>query len=141
MAYYRQIYQTFWTDTKVDDEFTPEDKYFYLYLLTNPHTNLCGCYEISIKQMVRETGYNDDTILRLLKRFANEHFVISYCTATSEILLLNWSKYNWSKSIDTLKGVAKEAQYIKCEAFKKEVFRMIECKKNDTPYRGSIDPL
>ena len=58
MAFYRNISINFWTDSKIDDDFTPEDKYFYLYLLTNPHTNICGCYEISMKQMERETGYN-----------------------------------------------------------------------------------
>ena len=51
MASYRSVYTTFWTDTKVSDDFTPEDKYFMLYCLTNNYTNLCGCYEISIKQM------------------------------------------------------------------------------------------
>ena len=66
MATFRSIHLTFWTDSKVDDDFTPEDKYFYLYLLTNPHTNLCGCYEISTKQMIRETGYNEDTVKALL---------------------------------------------------------------------------
>ena len=43
MAVFRTISNSFWTDSKVDDTFTPEDKYFYLYLLTNPHTNICGC--------------------------------------------------------------------------------------------------
>ena len=51
MALYRTIQISFWTDTKIVDDFTPEDKYFYLYLFTNPHTNLSGCYEISKNQM------------------------------------------------------------------------------------------
>ena len=51
MAIYRNVRLSFWTDNKVIDEFTPEDKYFYLYLLTNPQTNLCGCYETSYKSM------------------------------------------------------------------------------------------
>ena len=62
MAIYRNISMSFWTDTKIIDEFTPEDKYFYLYLFTNPHTNLAGCYEISMKQIVTETGYSKETI-------------------------------------------------------------------------------
>lgn len=41
MAIYRNIHTTFWTDTKIADEFTPEDKYFVLYCLTNSYTNLC----------------------------------------------------------------------------------------------------
>lgn len=41
MAVYRNINIGFWTDTKVADDFTPEDKYFMLYCLTNNYTNLC----------------------------------------------------------------------------------------------------
>ena len=40
MAIYRNVQLSFWTDNKVEDDFTPEDKYFYLYLLTNPQTGL-----------------------------------------------------------------------------------------------------
>ena len=68
MASYRNISMDFWTDSKVVDDFTPEDRYIYLYCMTNPHTNLCGCYEVSIKQIANETGYNNDTVERLLKR-------------------------------------------------------------------------
>lgn len=60
MASYRNISMDFWTDSKVVDDFTPEDRYIYLYCMTNPHTNLCGCYEVSIKQIANETGYNND---------------------------------------------------------------------------------
>ena len=40
MAVYRSVHLSFWTDNKVEDDFTPEDKYFYIYLLTNPQTNI-----------------------------------------------------------------------------------------------------
>ena len=118
MAVYRNIQISFWTDNKVEDNFTPEDKYFYLYLLTNPQTNICGCYEVSYKQMCSQTGYNEDTINRLLDRFENEHKMIKYSKDTKEILILNWHKYNWSSSKTTIKGVLKVAQYIKCKSFK-----------------------
>ena len=62
MAIYRSIRMTFWTDTKIAEDFTPEDRYFYLYLMTNPHTNLPGCYEISIKQMSKDLGYEVETV-------------------------------------------------------------------------------
>ena len=66
MANYRNISMAFWTDSKIVDDFTPEDRYIYLYCMTNPHTNLCGCYEVSIKQIANETGYNTDSVERLL---------------------------------------------------------------------------
>lgn len=110
MALYRNISLSFWTDSKVDDDFTPEDKYFYLYLLTNPHTNICGCYEIGMKQMCRETGYNEDTILRLLKRMETVHGVIRYSANTKEVLIPNWGRYNWSnpKVKVSVKSAAKD---------------------------------
>ena len=51
MAIYRSIYLSFWDDPKIADSFTPEDKLFMLYCLTNSHTNIIGCYEISVRQM------------------------------------------------------------------------------------------
>lgn len=141
MAIYRNVQLSFWTDNKVEDEFTPEDKYFYLYLLTNPQTNICGCYEVSYSQMTNQTGYNRETVNRLLDRFENVHRMIRYCKETKEILILNWYKYNWSKSKDTMKGVLKVAEHIKCETFRNYVFDIVSCIENNTPIRGSIDPL
>ena len=127
MAYYRQIYTTFWTDSKVTDDFTPEDKYFYLYLLTNSRTNLCGCYEISKKQICNDTGYNTDTVTRLLERLEKVHEVILYSEKTKEILLLNWHKYNWSRSDKLLKGVANEIKQIKSPAFRNKMVEILNC--------------
>lgn len=105
----------------MDDDFTPEDKYFYLYLLTNPHTNICGCYEISMKQMVRETGYNEDTVKRLLHRMEYTHGVIQYDPETKEVFVPKWGKYNWFNSKDTMTGVAKAVSCIKSEQFKQTI--------------------
>lgn len=118
MAIYRSIQMTFWTDSKVVDDFTPEDKYFYLYLMTNPHTNLAGCYEISISQVAYETGYNKESIERLLKRMDEVHNVIKYSKQTKEVLLLNWSKYNWTKSKDFQKPLVLEIESVKNLDFK-----------------------
>ena len=126
MAVYRTVHLSFWTDPKVDDEFTPEDKYFYLYLLTNPHTNICGCYELSEKQCSRETGYNTETISRLLDRFQKVHDVIRYDSKTKEVLILNWHKYNWTTSDKLMKSVSETAAYIKSEHFKAYIENLIE---------------
>ena len=136
MAIYRNLQLSFWTDNKIEDEFTPEDKFFYLYLLTNPQTNLCGCYEVSYSQMTRQTGYNKDTIIRLLERFESLHNVIKFDSKTKEILILHWYKYNWSKSEKVLSGVCNVAKYIKSDSFRKYVFETVESIKNDTLYIG-----
>lgn len=141
MAVYRSVHLSFWTDNKVEDDFTPEDKYFYIYLLTNPQTNICGCYEISYSQMTRNTGYNKDTIIRLLERFENVHKIIKFDKNTKEILILNWYKYNWSKSEKTLTGVENVAKHIKSEVFKKYVLDAVKCIRNDAPIMGYVYPI
>ena len=126
MAYYRQIYTTFWTDAKIADDFTPEDKYFYLYLLTNTHTNLCGCYEISKKQISMDTGYTVDVVSRLLERLCKVHGVIAYNEENKELFLVNWHKYNWSKSEKLLKGVANEYDNIKTAGYQMRMCMLLE---------------
>ncbi len=134
MALYRQIYIKFWNDdAKVADEFTPEDKYFYLYLLTNPHTNLCGCYELSFKAASRETGYNEDTVRRLIDRMVNVHKVIRFDEDTREVLIPNWHKYNWTKSKDLVKAIREQSAYIKSNSFRDYIEKVLESKTVGTP--------
>ncbi|RKH69918.1 DNA replication protein DnaD, partial [Corallococcus sp. AB032C] len=57
MAKFRQIHVDFWQDSFVI-ELTPEEKYFYLYLMTNSKTSQCGIYELPKKIIEMDTGYN-----------------------------------------------------------------------------------
>lgn len=141
MAIYRNVQLSFWTDNKVEDEFTPEDKYFYLYLLTNPQTNICGCYEVSYSQMTRHTGYNKETIQKLLERFDKVHHVLKFNSETKEILILHWYKYNWSKSDKVMIGIESVAKHIKSKELRDYVYAIMEMvKKGDSeiPYKYPI---
>lgn len=130
MAIYRSVHISFWTDVKVSDDFTPEDKYFMLYCLTNSYTNLCGCYEISIKQMSRDLGYNTETIEKLIDRFSNIHKVIFYNKENKELFIKNWYKYNWTKSLKLDKPLLNEIKNIKTEDFKMQLIEIFS--KRDT---------
>jgi len=118
MALTRVIQLSFWTDSKIVDDFTPEDRYFYLYLMTNPHTNVCGCYEISTKQMSDETGYSKETIEKLINRMMGLHKVVAYNHQTKEMLLINWSKYNWTRSDKLKMAVEREIMTVKDSQFR-----------------------
>lgn len=139
MAVYRNISMDFWTDSKVVDDFTPEDRYFHIYLLTNPHTNLCGCYEVSLKQIANETGYNTDTVSRLLDRFQSVHKTLQYSKETKEVLVLNWYKYNWTASPKLDKPLLKDIEAIKNEAFRNYVGSLYNKREPMIPYRYPID--
>jgi len=118
MAIYRNVSMSFWTDSKIADDFTVEDRYFYLYLFTNPHTNLCGCYEISTKQISWETGLSVAKVKNLIKRMCETHNVIRYCEETKELLIINWHKYNWTSSEKFRKPLSKEILNVKSALFR-----------------------
>ena len=140
MALYRNVQMTFWTDSKVVDDFTPEDRYFYLYLITNPHTNLAGCYEVSTRQMANETGYSKETIERLIARFISVHGVIKYSSDTKEVLLLNWHRYSWTKSDRFRVALIKDINTVKDSAFKEYLMQLYDGADTvSIPYSYGID--
>lgn len=90
----RIIRTSFWTDNKVSECFTPEDRYFMLYLLTNPHTTQLGIYEFSVKVSAFEMGYSQETIIGLLDRFENTYGVIKYSKDTKEVAIKNYLRHS-----------------------------------------------
>ena len=140
MAIYRSIHTTFWTDTKVVDDFSPEDKYFMLYCLTNSYTNIIGCYEISVKQMANDLGYSKESVESLIKRFRDVHKVIDYDFSTKELFVKNWYKYNWTNSPKLDKPLLNEIEKVKNANFKKKIIELYN--KRDTvsiPYPYPMD--
>ena len=137
MAIYRNVAMSFWTDSKIVDDFCPEERYLYLYLFTNPHTNLCGCYEISLTQIANETGYGATKVRNILSRLEQKHDVIRYSEKTKEVLILKWHKYNWTKSEKFRVPLEKEIENIKCvefSTFLKDVLNGIDTVSIPYPY-------
>ena len=93
MGIKRIVDTSFWTDGKVD-EFSPEDKYFMLYLLTNPFSTQLGIYEISIKQVAFQLGYSMDSVKVLIERFEKKYGMIIFSPATNEIAIKNFLRHS-----------------------------------------------
>ena len=111
MSVFRKINTSFWQDPFVL-ELTPEEKYFYLYIMTNTKTSQCGIYEIPKKIMEIETGYNRETIDKLINRFV-EYGKVLYSESTNELMLINWIKYNGSSSPKVMSRVETELKEVK----------------------------
>ena len=111
MSIYRHVHINFWQDAFILD-LTPEEKYFYVYLLTNSKTKQCGIYELPSRIIETETGYNRETVDKLLARF-EEYGKIVYDKATKEIYIKNWTKHNKITSVKVKKCVEKELAKVK----------------------------
>ena len=94
MGIKRIVDTDFWLDDKVVDMFSPEDKLFFLYLMTNPHTTQLGIYQINRRVMAFEIGYSTDSINVLLDRFENDYKVIRYSKTTSEVAIKNYLRHS-----------------------------------------------
>lgn len=118
---YRYVYSTFW-----DDNFTqsiaPEEKYFYLYTITNPHTNQCGIYQITQRTMAFETGYDIETIDKLLKIFTS-YKKIFYNPETSELFVVNWLKYNGTRSPKIAERITNELKEVKTDSYRNNAIK------------------
>lgn len=90
MATYRTVKTSFWTDRKIVENFSPEDKYFYLYLLTNPKSTQLGIYEFVPKLAAFDLGYSKDAVMVLLDRFENKYGLIKYSPTTGEVAIKNF---------------------------------------------------
>ena len=122
MAVYRQIQTSYWQDDFVLN-LTPEEKYFYLYLLTNSKTKQCGIYQLPMPIIIIETGYNQETVDKLLRRFI-EYGKILYNAKTHEIGIVNWLKYNPMESPKTKACVNKELKEVKDKSLIDKIYPM-----------------
>ena len=91
MAVYRTVQVNFWQDDFVLD-LTPEERYFYVYLLTCSKT---AVWDFSFPKRLAEmeTGYNRETVDKLVQRFI-DYGKILYDADTRELFVLNWLRYN-----------------------------------------------
>lgn len=119
MAIYRQIQIDFWQDELIT-EFTPEDKLFYLYLMTNSKTNQCGIYRINKRIMAFDIGWNVDTVDKMLARFVS-YGRIKYNEAENEIYIVNWIKHNSARSPKVAARVDSELKDVKTIDFHDDV--------------------
>lgn len=91
---FRVVSTAFWDDGKVTDDFSPEDRYFMLYLLTNPHTTQLGIYSVSVGKMAFELGYSKEAVRVLLDRFEVKYNIIKWSRETDEIAIRNYLVYS-----------------------------------------------
>lgn len=100
MSSQRSINTYFWDDPWVQ-RCDPAQRYLYLYLLTNPLTNIAGVYEISPERIMRDTKLEEAELVAILGTFRAEQKVFRW---KDWVVMRNWPKHQ-SKSPTVLKGI------------------------------------
>lgn len=94
MGIKRVVDISFWNDSKVIDLFSAEDRYFMLYILTNPYTTQLGIYELNKRKAAFEMGYSVESVSVLIERFETKYDVIRYSKETNEIAIKNFLRHS-----------------------------------------------
>lgn len=68
MSTQRYISTSFWDDEWVH-KLDPSEKLMYMYLMTNPLTNIAGVYKLSENRIGYDTGFNENTIRHIMEKF------------------------------------------------------------------------
>jgi hypothetical protein len=89
MAHNRYISTNFWKDNYVVD-LDPSEKLLFLYFLTNPKTNIAGMYEINLREVAFDTGFDIDMIRKVVERFDRDGKMVY---RGGYLILRNWVKH------------------------------------------------
>ena len=127
----RNITTEMWNDPKIVDDFEALDIYLFQYLLTSPHTYLCGIMKCSLRTISLECKLELDEIRNRIDRLENLHKVIKYNPTENELLILNWHKYNWTKSEKLQASVVKSMANIKTQEYVEYVNEMLKQYKTN----------
>jgi len=92
VATQRYISTSFWDDEWVQG-LTPDEKLFYIYLLTNPLTNIAGVYKISDRRIVFDTSLEGiDTLWIRFGEVSVEHVFPRVARFGEWVIITNWPK-------------------------------------------------
>lgn len=76
VAKQRIVNTKFWDDSYIT-RLTPTEKLLFLYLLTNPLTNISGVYELPAKRVAFDTGVSADRVDTIFKKMEKDGKLIA----------------------------------------------------------------
>lgn len=123
MEVFTKVERGYWQDEFIL-ELTPEQKFFYLYLMSNSKVNTLGAYVFPMTMSTLELGYNRDTVKKLLDHFV-EAGKIMYDETMKEVFLLNWPKRNWNRKTATLRALKKDIDALKSPMLREKISAML----------------
>lgn len=123
MEVFTKVERGYWQDEFIL-ELTPEQKFFYLYLMSNSKVNTLGAYVFPMTMSTLELGYNRDTVKKLLDHFVDAGKIM-YDETTNEVFLLNWPKRNWTKRTATLRALKKDFDALKSPVLREKISAML----------------
>ncbi len=111
---------TFWEDQWIA-ELDPTEKFFYIYLFTNPNSNMLGYFSLPKRRICYDTGLNIEIVESILEKFQNVHKKIIY--DHEWIFVKNTVKFQTLNNIKVRKGIVRMISEIQNTEIKMTIIR------------------
>jgi len=112
MARYRPVLTSIWVCDDKFQDYSPEGKLLFLYLITNEHINEAGIYKITFKTIANETDIPKERVIKLIKGELSNN--ISYDSDNNVIFVHKFLKFNGGGNPKLLKkSIEKDRELIK----------------------------
>lgn len=116
MAKQRMINTKFWNDGWVR-KMKPLERYLFLYLLSNEHTNICGIYELPIATIAFETGISEKELEKTMMPKLSPKVIYF----EGWVILPNFIKHQNSKSPQVKIGIMAEIKDIPAKVIEEAI--------------------
>lgn len=134
----RVIDTSFWLDNKVQN-FSAEDKYFMLFLLSNLYTTQLGIYFFPVKRVAIDMGYSEETVKVLLERFEKKYQIIEYSNDTDEVMIKNYLRYSIMKGgKPVMDCLVKEESQVKNTQLLVHLYNHLSKYMNDSSFNLTV---
>lgn len=118
----------FWSDEKIM-EFSPQLKYFWLFLLTNEYTSQLGIYYLPIKKAAFDLGFPEQKVKELINELIKNE-MICFSFKTNEIAIKNYLIYSVvSGGKPVFDCLTKEMHQVKDKALLKYIYENLSKKE------------
>ncbi len=91
---YRKIRTSYWDDPDIEELFSRDEIYLYIFLLTFPKSTQWGIFEVTYKYISDKTGLEQSEIEPIISKLEHKYKKIVYSRDTRELCLRNGLKWN-----------------------------------------------
>lgn len=122
MRDFSKVSPSVWRSKKFRSLRTMEARYFYLYLLTCPHANSAGCFDIHPLYACADMGLSDIQFRDCIDSLCEAH-LIEWDEAENTVLIGNWIEFNAPANPKHALGILSQLQQASSETLRLKAFQ------------------
>jgi len=119
---FSKVSPTVWRSKKFRGLPDMESRHVYLYLLTCPHANSAGCFDIHPMYAAADTGMAEERFLYCIETLSKAG-LIEWDGAENTVLIGNWVEFNGPQNPKHALGILSQLAQVSSEALRSKAFQ------------------